>query len=46
MEEAEKKSTAKSMKKVQQTQQKSTLGDMDELVALKKSMSKKENKAK
>ena len=30
------------MKKVQQTQQKSTFGDMDELVALKESMTKKE----
>ena len=46
VEEAEKKSTAKSMKKVQQTQQKSTLGDMDELVALKESMSKKEKESK
>ena len=46
VEEAEKKSTAKSMKKVQQTQQKSTLGDMDELVALKESMAKKEKEAK
>lgn len=46
VEEAEKKSTAKSMKKVQQTQQKSTLGDMDELVALKESMSKKEKDSK
>ena len=34
------------MKKVQQTQQKSTLGDMDELVALKESMSNKEKRAK
>ena len=34
------------MKKVQQTQQKSTLGDMDELVALKKSMAKNEKEAK
>ena len=46
VEKAEKKSTAKSMKKVQQTQQKSTLGDMDELVALKESMSKKEKETK
>ena len=44
--EAEKKSTAKSVKKVQKAQQKSTLGDMDELVALKKTMSKNEKKAK
>ena len=44
--EAEKKSTAKSVKKVQKAQQKSTLGDMDELVALKKSMSKNEKKDK
>ena len=46
LQEAEKKSTSKSMKKVQQTQQKSTLGDMDELVALKKSMAKNEKEAK
>ena len=46
VEEAEKKSAAKSMKKVQQTQQKSTLGDMDELVALKESMTKKEKEVK
>ena len=46
MVEAEKKSTAKSVKKVQKAQEKSTLGDMDELVALKKSMSKNEKKAK
>ena len=43
VEEAVKKTTAKSVKKVQQSQQKSTLGDMDELVALKESMSKNEN---
>ena len=42
VEEAVKKTTAKSVKKVQQSQQKSTLGDMDELVALKESMSKNE----
>jgi small subunit ribosomal protein S1 len=44
VEEAEKKTTAKSVKKVQQSQQKSTLGDMDELIALKESMKNAEKK--
>ena len=39
MEEAKK--TKKNVNKVQQSQQKSTLGDMDELIALKESMAKR-----
>lgn len=42
--EEEKKKTSTSVKKVQQNQQKNTLGDMDELIALKESMEKSENK--
>ena len=42
--EEEKKKTITSVKKVQQNQQKNTLGDMDELIALKESMEKSENK--
>ena len=44
MEEA--KHTKKSVTKVQQSQQKSTLGDMDELIALKESMDKDSKKKK
>ncbi|MBL6656979.1 MAG: 30S ribosomal protein S1 [Flavobacteriales bacterium] len=40
------KSTKKKVQNVQKSQQKSTLGDMDELIALKESMDKKENKGK
>ncbi|MDG1189624.1 MAG: 30S ribosomal protein S1 [Flavobacteriales bacterium] len=40
------KSTKKKVQKVQKSQQKSTLGDMDELIALKESMDKKEKKGK
>ena len=42
--EEEKKKTSTSVKKVQQNQQKNTLGDMDELIALKESMEKSEGK--
>ena len=38
------KSTKKNISKVQQSQQKSTLGDMDELIALKESMDKNDKK--
>ena len=38
------KSTKKNISKVQQSQQKSTLGDMDELIALKESMNKNDKK--
>ena len=44
MEEAKK--TKKNVTKVQQSQQKSTLGDMDELIALKESMEKDATKKK
>ena len=44
MEEAKK--TKKNVAKVQQSQQKSTLGDMDELIALKESMEKDATKKK
>ena len=44
MEEAKK--TKKNVSKVQQSQQKSTLGDMDELIALKESMEKDAKKKK
>ena len=44
MEEAKK--TKKNVAKVQQSQQKSTLGDMDELIALKESMKKDATKKK
>jgi small subunit ribosomal protein S1 len=44
MEEAKK--TKKNVAKVQQSQQKSTLGDMDELIALKESMEKDTTKKK
>ena len=44
MEEAKK--TKKNVAKVQQSQQKSTLGDMDELIALKESMDKDAKKKK
>ena len=44
MEEAKK--TKKNVVKVQQSQQKSTLGDMDELIALKESMDKDAKKKK
>ena len=40
------KRTKKKIQKVQKSQQKSTLGDMDELIALKESMDKKEKKTK
>jgi small subunit ribosomal protein S1 len=40
------KRTKKKIQKVQKSQQKSTLGDMDELIALKESMDKKEKKGK
>ena len=42
MEEAKK--TKKNVAKVQKSQQKSTLGDMDELIALKESMQKDDTK--
>ncbi|MGC6470111.1 MAG: 30S ribosomal protein S1 [Flavobacteriales bacterium] len=40
------KQTKKKVQKVQSSQQKSTLGDMDELIALKESMNKEEKKGK
>ena len=43
---AEAKKTKKNVTKVQQSQQKSTLGDMDELIALKESMQKDASKKK
>jgi small subunit ribosomal protein S1 len=46
VQEEEKKQTKKTVHKVQQTQQKSTLGDMDELIALKESMKVNEKKKK
>ena len=42
----EAKKTKKNVAKVQQSQQKSTLGDMDELIALKESMQKDTTKKK
>jgi small subunit ribosomal protein S1 len=46
VQEEQKKQTASKVHKVQQNQQKSTLGDMDELIALKESMQKTEKKKK
>ena len=45
-EEEQKKQTANKVHKVQQNQQKSTLGDMESLIALKESMQKTEKKKK
>lgn len=44
MKNDQEKRTKEKVKRVQNSQQKSTLGDMDELIALKESMNKKEKK--